>query len=149
MKLYKKVAMYRTLQVLDGLHNTCCGDIWWPLSQNMYLYLHVLINVILIKCNSIIPASYLIMLAFASMILTVFERNCMKFASQLYDYSLLVRQNMVNRMNGKSNSRAIGRSLRCLRAQVSSFYFLKMSTFTCYLQALVDQTINVILTFLS
>jgi len=142
----KLVIMYRSLQVLDGIHNACCADFLWPLTQNMYMYLHVLINVVLIKYNSKISSSYLIMLILASMILTAFEKICFQSAADLHEFSKELREKT---MNCRRKSRLIGRSFRCLRAQVGSFYFLQTSTFTTYMQSLVDQTINIILTFLS
>lgn len=144
MSMYKTVIMYRTLQVLDVIHNACCADCWWPLTQNMYLYLHVMINVVLVKSHSLIPTSYLLMLVLACVMLTAFEKNCIQSASQLYEFSFEIRQNMMN--SGKWK-RMVGRSFKSVQAKVAWYYYLKTSTFTTYMQTLVDQTINVVLTF--
>lgn len=84
-------------------------------------------------------------LVIVTITLTNIEKACFKSPAEIYDLSQCFKRMYechANRLN-----RAIGRSLRSLRIQVGSVYFIKMSTFKTFMASIVDNTITILITF--
>lgn len=142
---FRNLRLYRALHVLNCGHNDACAEIIWPIAQHVLATVHTLTNVLAIKCFHKItkPTAFLLMMG--TCLFTIFERSALKGAANVYEVSSKFK-NHVGRQ-GMKRGRVIGRSIRCLRIQVGSAYYFKMSTFNTFMQTVVEWTINVMLTF--
>lgn len=143
--LQEKINLYRTLQVLNAVHNECCSTLMWPTAQYLLMIIHVILNVLMIKLYSVLPISLAIVLLIGSVEMCWFEKGCFKAAADIYNYSHEFKSSIVGRR--RTVTRAVGRSLRCLRVEVGPQYFIKVSTVTRYWLSVYEYTINVILAF--
>ncbi|OXA43201.1 hypothetical protein Fcan01_22049 [Folsomia candida] len=141
----KNLKLYRTLAVLNGIHNEACSPVLWPITQHVLCTLHVICNVLIIKCFRLLPLPIRSILALSTFAFAFFEQSCLKAAADVYKISKRFRDRM-GRDAAKRN-RIVGKSLRCLRIQVSDAYHFKISTFVTFTQSVVENTINVMLTF--
>lgn len=137
--------LYRTLRVLNCVHNEACSTILWPSTQYFLSIVHVLINVLIIKFFFIIPPEIRAIMVLSSMAFTFFEQNCLKAAADVYEISRMYGENI--RRDKSKLTRQIGRALRPLRLDVGSSYYFKMSTFTTFIRTVVENTVSVILTY--
>lgn len=51
----QNVSLYKILHVLNCLHTETCSAILWPITQHVLCAIHVLVNVVTIKCWHIYP----------------------------------------------------------------------------------------------
>lgn len=117
----------------------------FPVSQHVLCSVHVICNVLLIKCFRLLPLLIGATLFFATVTITLFEKNCLKAAADVYEISKRFRDRM--RRDDSKRNRIVGRSLRGLRIKVQDAYYFKISTFITFMQSVVENTINVMLTF--
>ncbi len=141
----QNLALYRTLHVMNCVHNETCSKMLWPIAQDLLLAVHVLCNVLTVKCFFVLPLPVRAILCLSSFAFTYFEGSCLKAAADIYEISKVFCETITFQRNKRH--RMVGRSLRCLRIQVSSAYFFKMTTFTTFIQSVIENTVNVMLTF--
>lgn len=130
---------------MNCVHNEACSSVLWPVAQDVLLAVHVLCNVLTIKCFFILPLPIRGILVLSAAAFTLFESSCLKAAAEIYEISKLFCDGMTT--HRQKRHRIVGRSLRCLRIQVASAYFFQMSTFNTFIKSVVDNTISVMLTF--
>jgi hypothetical protein len=139
----KNLKLYKKLEVLNCLHTEACSEILWPTTQYLLATVHILTNVLTIKCFNILPLmirSVLILSAFAFIF---FESSCLKSSADIFEISQKYKDTLSRDISKKN--RLIGKSLRCLRIQVGHSYYFKFSTYTTFLRTIVEHTINVLL----
>lgn len=137
--------LYRTLRVLNCVHNEACSILIWPSTQLFLCIVHVLVNVTLVKFFSQLPPEIRFILLLSTVGFGIFEGSCLKAAADVYEISSKYGENI--RRDKSKLTRLIGRALKPLRLEVSSSYYFKMSTYTTYILTVVDNTVNVLLTY--
>lgn len=104
-----------------------------------------MVNVLTIKFFFELPLIIRASLCLSILLFSFFEGDCLKAAADIYEISREFGESI--RKDKSKLVRTVGRSLRPLKIEVGKSYFFKMSTYTTFIQTVVDNTVNVLLTY--
>lgn len=116
----------------------------YPAGLVLFMATHVVCNVMIVSMHGKINYNMLLIIIIGTVLITLGENCMIRGNAEVYESRIFLES--CRKWDNNLERKKILKSLKPLTVKVGPFYFMKLSTFTEFMQIVVENTISVILT---